>query len=338
MSALEEGETNMYPIKKIVAGMSMALLLSLGVGCGSLTDALNDLKDQGNGTEQDQSAKTHVKGTVASVPGADGSVSATTRGASAAMTPVRRVSKPRSLQYQYEYFYSHETDDSSEYEQYTEQYEEDDYGYDYDSEYEYSYEYCGYNVYEAEEMDWEDDDESSEEDGLDEVADEDERKTEEGDLDFSNITVFAMDAEGNRTSASCSADGSFDLALTIGKSYVIGFSDGTNFLGVLTFATDASGTLGGSSIHLSGISDVIDLGAITISDGLASCENNPMEDEDQDADGVSDFEDEDFEYEESYSCESTYIYEHYHESGTWGDDEECSNDDEVCILDDEDLE
>jgi hypothetical protein len=112
-----------------------------------------------------------------------------------------------------------------------------------------------------------------------------------------------MDANGRRVSTIVDENGYFDLTLAVGHSYVIGFSDGDTFLGVLTFSTDTMGELAGSSIHLSGSTEELNLGDIRFGNGLAVPEINPMELEDQDADGTCDRSDDDFDYEAASSCE-----------------------------------
>lgn len=290
----------LYNTTRLLSIFTFLIFLG-GVGCGGLN--LDGLLD-----DLDDDTKTHIKGVISST-----SLNSVLKGAKKAeIAPllVKKISTPRELEFEYEYEYEYEYEHEYGYE------DGGSYGYEYEYEYEYKYEYCGYDVFDEEDEIF--------------IPPEPVGGGIEG-----TIVVFAMDAEGERTSAVVDEDGRFDLALTVGKSYVIGFSNGTEFLGVLTFTTDSVAGMAGSSIHISGAVDEIDLGVITFSNGLAYPENNPMEVEDHDADGVSDFDDEEFEFNTHYSCESEYIHERIYERGGWGDDDPDDDEDCGCGEDDE---
>jgi len=114
------------------------------------------------------------------------------------------------------------------------------------------------------------------------------------DVGLSDITVYAMDTEGNETSTQLDADGGFSLSLNIGLSYMIGFTNGETFLGVLTFDLGEDGSFSSIYINLTGEVSIIELGDISFEGGIAIPEFNPLNYVDEDGDGTCDHDDEDY--------------------------------------------
>jgi len=105
-------------------------------------------------------------------------------------------------------------------------------------------------------------------------------------------TVMATDTKGGVSTAEVADDCSFSLTLSIGKSYVISFLMNDSFVATLIFNSGISG-FATSGLPLSDGSGPLDLGSITINGSAATPELNPLEQCDQDGDGVDDLNDND---------------------------------------------
>lgn len=105
-------------------------------------------------------------------------------------------------------------------------------------------------------------------------------------------TVIATDSLAQTVSASVETDCSFTLSLTVGKAYVISFSLGDVFVATLVL-NNSPATLSSKTIIISEGESAIDLGMITISGKKALPESQAALQNDQDANGTSDFDDAD---------------------------------------------
>lgn len=105
-------------------------------------------------------------------------------------------------------------------------------------------------------------------------------------------TVIATATDGTSASAAVDSACDFSLALTIGKSYSIGFVLGDVFVASLVFEAGADGSTSSDLPISSGTTD-LDLGIITITGNIAVATSNPLSQCDKDDDGDSDYDDSD---------------------------------------------
>lgn len=105
--------------------------------------------------------------------------------------------------------------------------------------------------------------------------------------------AVATSSNGETTLASVqTADCSFDLDLVTGKSYAISFSLEDTFVATL-IVTNAGSSFTSSVVYIASGSTAINLGQVVILNGEALPENEPLEENDRDEDGQSDFDDSD---------------------------------------------
>jgi len=117
--------------------------------------------------------------------------------------------------------------------------------------------------------------------------------------------ALGLNTAGEVTSASIGGTGEFALGLTGGGSYLISFTQDGAFAALLFFQQNEASDARGSTLTLPSVEaaalrhaaltepGTIDLGAVAISGGQATAENNPAAQMDQDGDGLADFEDDD---------------------------------------------
>lgn len=105
--------------------------------------------------------------------------------------------------------------------------------------------------------------------------------------------VIATDSQAQTTLAEINQeDCSFEMELTINKSYVVSFTRDDEFIATLIVRRNAS-SLGSSVFFMAEANTEMNLGAIRIEGSKAIPENEPATQNDQDEDGVDDFSDED---------------------------------------------
>lgn len=105
-------------------------------------------------------------------------------------------------------------------------------------------------------------------------------------------TAIATDSEAQTTTAAFAADCSFELNLAEDTAYTLSFYAGEDFVATLQ-VEDAAGKERSPVFIVSDQDSPLDLGDITISDDDAIPENEPAEQNDQDDDGITDFDDKD---------------------------------------------
>lgn len=136
-------------------------------------------------------------------------------------------------------------------------------------------------------------------------------------------SVIATDTTGETEVGSIEHDCSFELELTIGRSYVISFTADGAFVATLIFDSGVTG-FSDSVMGISDGDDPIGLGTITISGNTATSANNPLDVLDQDGDGTLDSEDRDddddgIDDEDEGDCDlDGYLDDH--------DDDDCDED------------
>lgn len=104
--------------------------------------------------------------------------------------------------------------------------------------------------------------------------------------------VVAVDTLAQTTSASFDGTCTFTLNLTVNKAYALNFYLDDSFVAAMIFNNGVNQPASSVTIISSGTS-AIDLGLITLNGEEATPEYEPAEQNDQDEDGVSDYEDED---------------------------------------------
>lgn len=105
-------------------------------------------------------------------------------------------------------------------------------------------------------------------------------------------TVIATDSAAQTISADVESDCSFSLSLSVDKAYSIGFVLDDVFVAAMIFNNnDAS--LSSAVFVVSAGETAINLGLVTISGAVATAEMEPASQNDQDEDGVDDFDDDD---------------------------------------------
>ncbi len=105
-------------------------------------------------------------------------------------------------------------------------------------------------------------------------------------------TVIATDALAQTTEGIIESDCSFTLPLSTGKAYALSMVNDGTFIASFLFDNSAS-LLQSPTFIISSGSDDIDLGNITILDGEAFPTLNPAQQNDQDGDGIHDYDDDD---------------------------------------------
>lgn len=140
--------------------------------------------------------------------------------------------------------------------------------------------------------------------------------------------LIATDSLAQATSAVLATDCSFEIELTINKSYVLSFVLNDTFVATLVFSQGSS-TLASSMLVVSSGDSAIDLGAITLAGKIASATNNPYTQSDQDGDGVNDFNDDDDNNDgtpdgQELDCDLDGYLDYLDEG-----DEECEDDDDT---------
>ena len=139
-------------------------------------------------------------------------------------------------------------------------------------------------------------------------------------------TIQATDVAGSTENAELSDDCSFELNLTPGKPYLLGFIRDEAFIASL-IVRNSSTTLETSIVFIAAGADPVDLGEVLIVGNRAIPGIQPATQNDRDGDGVADFDDDDDDND-----------------GTSDDDEEdCDldgflddDDDDICEAGDED--
>lgn len=104
--------------------------------------------------------------------------------------------------------------------------------------------------------------------------------------------VIATDTAGTATTTDVADDCSFQLTVDTGKSYAIGFTRNDSFVATVVFSSGTAG-FSGSDFAVSPGDTPIALGTITISGSTAVPASNPLNQTDQDGDGVADLDDTD---------------------------------------------
>ncbi len=110
-------------------------------------------------------------------------------------------------------------------------------------------------------------------------------------------TVIATGSLAQTTTASISADCSFSLPLTVATAYSVSFTlgespSGDSFVATLIVRSSSS-SLSSNVFVISTSASDMDLGTITIIDNEANPEIEPVSENDQDGDGINDFNDTD---------------------------------------------
>lgn len=105
-------------------------------------------------------------------------------------------------------------------------------------------------------------------------------------------TVQAIDSAGSESSSNLEDDCSFNLELTPGKSYLIGFIRDEQFIASL-IVQNAADVLESSIVFLAAGADPVDLGEVTIVGNRATPSTQPAQQNDRDGDGDNDFDDND---------------------------------------------
>lgn len=104
--------------------------------------------------------------------------------------------------------------------------------------------------------------------------------------------VIATNSSAETVSAEVSDDCSFSLSLAIGESYSISFLEGGTFVASLVFDTGING-VSSSSLPVNDSGATVNLGSVTITGNVASAENEPLSQLDNDDDGIDDLSDTD---------------------------------------------
>ena len=138
--------------------------------------------------------------------------------------------------------------------------------------------------------------------------------------------VIATTTSGETSSADVEEDCSFSLSLSVGQSYVIGLALDDEFIATLIFDSGISGYT--TSVLPLSAGEILDLGIITIFGDLATPENEPLGECDNDGDGEDDLEDEDddndgTEDEMEEDCDLDGSLDDYDE-----DEDDCEEDEE----------
>lgn len=139
--------------------------------------------------------------------------------------------------------------------------------------------------------------------------------------------VIATDSQAQTTQATLEDDCFFTLSLAANKAYSLGFVEGDEFVATMIFNNSSTSITSSTFIISEGEQD-IDLGIITIDGSLAVPQNEPSTQNDQDEDGISDFDDEDddgdgVEDDFEEDCDFDGYYDDYDD-----EDEECEGDEE----------
>ncbi|MEW5852636.1 MAG: hypothetical protein AB2A00_27880 [Myxococcota bacterium] len=161
-------------------------------------------------------------------------------------------------------------------------------------------------------------------------------------IQFSHVVaVRAQTGPASSVRAPVAADGTFSLQLPRGARYVVSAESGGRLVATLKYPANASGQrtalLPVAAAPTSGqaLEDETDLGQVTDEGtGEASTENNPLEQEDSDQDGTSDYADDDDDGDGQDDAED----EDDDNSGAADDDEDHDQDDDGDIdgLDEDD--
>lgn len=104
--------------------------------------------------------------------------------------------------------------------------------------------------------------------------------------------VMATDTAGESTTANVEADCTFSLTLSVGKAYVISLLLDNAFVATLLFDSGVGGFTT-STLPVGAGDGAIDIGTITVSGTVATCDREPLEQNDHDDDGEDDLEDDD---------------------------------------------
>lgn len=105
-------------------------------------------------------------------------------------------------------------------------------------------------------------------------------------------TILATTVAGTTTSATVNNEGcTFSLSLEVDQSYSISLIKDDQFVATLIFDTGSG--YSSSNLFVVGGSTAIDLGAILVNGTVATAENEPLDQNDCDDDGVSDLDDDD---------------------------------------------
>ncbi len=105
-------------------------------------------------------------------------------------------------------------------------------------------------------------------------------------------SVIATNSTAETTSVAVNDDCSFDLSLETEMAYVLSFTQGSQFVATL-IVDNNTGLLNTQTIYLAPGDTTVDLGTIVISNGQATPEHQPAEQNDRDGDGINDFDDDD---------------------------------------------
>lgn len=104
-------------------------------------------------------------------------------------------------------------------------------------------------------------------------------------------TIVAMNSSLQISIASVQVDCSFRLILTANKAYALSFTLENQFIASMIFNNNNGFSSSTTFVISSG--NRINLGKVTVFDSLAIPENQPARQNDQDGDGINDFDDED---------------------------------------------
>lgn len=142
--------------------------------------------------------------------------------------------------------------------------------------------------------------------------------------------VISTNTLAETSSVDIASDCSFTLSLEVGNSYSLSFWKDQTVVGILVFQATTNSE--SSQFTLTQGDTAVDLGVIFLGSGTASPQNNPLEQNDRDDDGVNDFDDTDddddgIDDDEDYlDCDGDGILD----NDECEDNSECDEDDADC--------